>query len=73
MKDACGNEVCLGDTVMLAHTAKSAGIRWSQLKVSRLTEKSFWSWKPTTWTPVPDIYESGPYPLRNCIVVEKEA
>ncbi|MDX0270910.1 hypothetical protein GOC13_24495 [Sinorhizobium meliloti] len=75
MKDACGNEVALGDTVMLAHTAKSAGIRWTRCVVSRMTAKSFWYETPSRYAygdvKVGDPVENGPKPLGNCVIVEK--
>lgn len=66
-KDATGQEIKIGDTVMLATTGKSAGISWTRCVVSRLTEKSFWHNSNYRGSD----YESGPRRLGNCIVVEK--
>lgn len=66
-KDATDREISLGDTVMLARTGKSAGISWYRLKVTRLTDKSFWS--EITRNDL-STYERGPYRPGNCVVIE---
>jgi hypothetical protein len=73
--DAIGQEVGIGDTVMLAHTGKSAGISWTRCTVTRLTDKSFWYESPSPYAygsvKVGDMLECGAKPLRNCIRIER--
>lgn len=66
-KDACGKDIRVGDTVMLASTGKSAGIGWTRCVVSRVSEKSFWHRSSYRGSD----YESGPRRPSNCIVVEE--